>query len=192
MENKQLIIIGSVVLVIVLGVLAISQSYNSPQVGGGFDFLDINKRSGDSAVSPVPTTPPITQLSGQEIKVGTGSAVIAGDTITVHYVGMFTDGRKFDSSYERNEPFTFQVGAKQVMPGFEQGVLGMKTGGKRKLIIPASLAYGEKGQGPIPPNSPLVFEVELLSITPAVPSPVQATPEPSTAPADSPTPTPAS
>jgi hypothetical protein len=189
MENKHIIILGSVILVIVLGVLAVSQSYNSPQVGGGFDFLDINKQPRGSAVTPVPTTPPITELSGQELRVGTGSAVIAGDTITIHYIGMFTDGRKFDSSYDRNETFTFQVGGKQVMPGFEQGVVGMKTGGKRKIIIPANLAYGEKGQGPIPPNTPLVFEVELLSITPPAQVPEQPIPS-EISPAVSPSPSP--
>lgn len=175
MENKHLIIFGTVVLVVVLGILAVSQSYNSPEVGGGFDFLDLNNRPGNSQTQPTPSPmPQITELSGQELQVGTGSAVLVGDSVTVHYVGMFLDGKKFDSSYDRNQPFTVQTGVGAVIPGFDQGVIGMKVGGKRRLIIPANLAYGEKGQGSIPPNTPLVFEVELLAITP---KPVSPTPE---------------
>lgn len=87
-----------------------------------------------------------------------------GDVISVHYVGTLTDGTKFDSSLDRGETFVFTVGADQVIPGWEQGVLGMKLGEKRKLIIPSSLAYGEQGiPGVIPPQATLIFEVDLVS-----------------------------
>jgi FKBP-type peptidyl-prolyl cis-trans isomerase len=110
-----------------------------------------------------PTTPDVTALVVKDIKVGTGTAAKAGDKVTVNYTGWLTDGTKFDSSIGR-EPFPFTLGAGMVIPGWDQGVAGMKVGGKRKLTIPPDLAYGAQGQGPIPPNATLVFEVELLSI----------------------------
>jgi FKBP-type peptidyl-prolyl cis-trans isomerase len=99
-----------------------------------------------------------------DLAVGTGATAATGDTVTVHYIGTFTNGSKFDSSYDRGQPFSFRLGAGQVIAGFDQGVTGMKVGGKRRLTIPPSLAYGSTGQGPIPPNSTLVFEIDLLSI----------------------------
>ena len=100
----------------------------------------------------------------EDLAVGTGATAATGDTVTVHYIGTFTNGSKFDSSYDRGQPFSFRLGAGQVIAGFDQGVTGMKVGGKRRLTIPPSLAYGSTGQGPIPPNSTLVFEIDLLSI----------------------------
>ncbi len=96
--------------------------------------------------------------------VGTGDQAIPGAMLTVNYVGTLSDGTKFDSSYDRNQPFTFTFGVGQVIPGWEQGLVGMKVGGKRTLVIPSGLAYGEKGIGPIPPNATLVFQVELLQV----------------------------
>ncbi len=97
--------------------------------------------------------------------VGTGDQAIPGAMLTVNYVGTLSDGTKFDSSYDRNQPFTFTFGVGQVIPGWERGLVGMKVGGKRTLVIPSGFAYGEKGIGPIPPNATLVFQVELLQVS---------------------------
>ena len=95
---------------------------------------------------------------------GKGTEAVAGKAVTVHYTGTLKDGTKFDSSVDRKEPFTFNLGAGQVIKGWEQGIVGMKVGGKRKLVIPAELAYGANAVGVIPANSTLIFEVELLEV----------------------------
>ena len=96
---------------------------------------------------------------------GDGEAAKAGDQVSVHYTGWLTDGTKFDSSVDRNQPFQFPLGAGRVISGWDEGVCGMKIGGKRKLTIPSDLGYGPTGAGGvIPPNATLVFEVELLEI----------------------------
>jgi len=98
------------------------------------------------------------------LKPGDGSAAKVGDLVTVNYLGRLTDGTKFDSSYDRNQPFSFTLGQGQVIKGWEIGVAGMKVGEKRELTIPPELGYGAAGTGPIPPNATLIFEVELLNI----------------------------
>src|SRR5207302_1786577 len=104
-------------------------------------------------------------LKYQDIKEGTGEAAKASDKVEVHYTGWLTDGTEFDSSRDRGEPFPFPLGAGRVIKGWDEGVAGMKVGGKRKLWIPSKLGYGEGGYGSdIPPNAELVFEVELLKI----------------------------
>jgi len=101
----------------------------------------------------------------EDKKVGTGAVAEAGKSVSVHYTGWLTDGTKFDSSKDHGQPFAFQLGAGQVIKGWDQGVAGMKVGGIRKLTIPPSLGYGEQGAGGvIPPNATLVFEVELLGV----------------------------
>lgn len=106
--------------------------------------------------------------SGLRIKdevIGTGQEVKAGDSVTVHYQGTLSDGTKFDSSYDRNQPFTTQIGVGQVIQGWDEGIVGMKIGGKRILIIPPNLGYGQQGAGSsIPPNATLIFQVELISV----------------------------
>ncbi len=100
-----------------------------------------------------------------DVKVGTGEAAQKGDTVEVHYTGWLKDGKKFDSSKDRGQPFVFPLGAGRVIKGWDEGVQGMKVGGTRKLIIPPELGYGARGAGNvIPPNAELTFEVELLKV----------------------------
>jgi len=104
-------------------------------------------------------------LKIEDIIVGIGVEAVSGKKVTVNYSGTLTDGTKFDSSYDRGIPFSFNLGAGEVIAGWDQGVVGMKVGGKRKLTIPASLGYGAAGAGSvIPPNATLIFEVELLEV----------------------------
>lgn len=116
-----------------------------------------------------PAPQPQNNASGIQIttqKEGDGDGAKAGDTVTVNYVGMFTDGKVFDSSIPRGQPFVFKLGAGQVIKGWDEGLVGMKTGEKRKLVISPEFGYGARGTpgGEIPPNSTLIFEVEMLKI----------------------------
>ena len=115
----------------------------------------------------------ITTLTKQDVKTGTGAEATPGRSVQVHYTGWLYDegradhkGRKFDSSRDRNDPFTFRLGGGEVIPGWDQGVAGMRVGGQRMLTIPPDLGYGSQGAGGvIPPNATLVFDVELLAVS---------------------------
>jgi FKBP-type peptidyl-prolyl cis-trans isomerase len=122
----------------------------------------------DTSAPTKVTGAPTKTASGLEywdIKQGTGATAEKGQTVKVHYTGWFTDGKKFDSSVDRGEPFTFKLGNGDVIKGWDEGVAGMKIGGKRQLRVPPDLAYGQRGYpGAIPPNSTLIFDVELLGV----------------------------
>lgn len=169
-----------IAVILGLGALFIAQQTNQKNP------LENNKIT--SSTTPAPTRTPTLQIiqtpqpveqsssqsgtmatmSGgleiQDIKIGEGKEAKTGDTVTVNYLGTLENGTKFDSSYDRNQPFTTQIGAGTVIKGWDEGIPGMKIGGKRKLIIPAALGYGAQATGTIPPNSILIFEVELLGI----------------------------
>lgn len=107
----------------------------------------------------------MSSLQVEDQVVGNGAEATSGNTVDVHYTGWLTDGTKFDSSLDRGKPFSFKLGAGMVIKGWDQGVAGMKVGGKRKLTIPSELGYGQRGAGGvIPPGATLVFEVELLGV----------------------------
>jgi FKBP-type peptidyl-prolyl cis-trans isomerase len=124
-------------------------------------ILGLAACGGDDSTSPSD----LPDLVVLDVVVGDGPVAEVGDVVTVDYVGRFTDGTQFDSSYDRGQPFVFTVGAGQVIPGWDQGVAGMRVGGTRRLTVPPHLAYGSAGRPPaIPPNSTLTFDIELLAI----------------------------
>jgi FKBP-type peptidyl-prolyl cis-trans isomerase len=133
-------------------------------------LLGLMTFAASEAAGPPPVKgKPVTTADGLkywDTKVGTGTTATAGHQVKVHYTGWLTNGKKFDSSVDRNEPFEFKLGAGQVIKGWDEGVAGMKVGGKRRLEIPPALAYGSRGVGGglIPPNSTLLFDVELLAV----------------------------
>lgn len=106
----------------------------------------------------------VDRLIIDDVTLGSGAAVKEGDTVSVHYIGTLQNGQQFDNSYQKGEPFTFTVGDGKAIAGWEQGIVGMKVGGTRILVVPPELAYGDKGYGPIPGNATLVFAVELMDI----------------------------
>lgn len=118
-------------------------------------------RSGGTAADEITT---LSGLRYTDQVVGTGASPATGKKVSVHYTGTLEDGTKFDSSVDRNQPFEFLIGKGAVIKGWDEGVMTMKAGGKRRLIVPANLAYGEKGRPGIPPNATLIFDVELLAV----------------------------
>ncbi len=125
----------------------------------GLSAASCTKKTGEGGSGDV------TELKIEELKAGAGDEAKAGAVVSVHYTGTLTDGKKFDSSLDRGQPFQFRLGGGQVIKGWDEGVAGMKVGGKRKLTIPPQMGYGERGAGGvIPPNATLIFEVELLNV----------------------------
>jgi len=155
-------------------ILSVLAALTIPAISSAADKLNGATYSNGPAVAPSPADPMagidpkkiITTDSGLrfiDITEGTGAAPKKGQIVTVNYTGWLKDGTKFDSSYDRNQPFQFAIGQGQVIRGWDEGVAGMKVGGKRKLMIPPALGYGAAGAGDvIPPNSDLIFDVELL------------------------------
>jgi FKBP-type peptidyl-prolyl cis-trans isomerase len=153
-----------------------SQNSDTSAVQSQLDQMAQQATSSNATINnPVSTNPTSMNPSNQHTladgliiqddTVGTGAVATAGQSVTVNYLGTFeSTGKKFDSSYDRNQPFTFVLGAGQVIKGWDEGVAGMKVGGKRTLTVPPSLGYGPNDYGPIPGNSTLVFQVELLGV----------------------------
>lgn len=127
-------------------------------------FMSANQCEKGQAGSDNTKTEAAADFKIEDIKVGTGAEPQKGDKIRVHYTGTLTNGTKFDSSKDRNQPFEFVLGAGQVIQGWDKGFAGMKEGGVRKLTIPPEMGYGSRSVGPIPANSTLLFEVELIKV----------------------------
>ncbi len=168
-NQSKLILIGVFVVGLVVAViLATGGGEDSPEA---FDPDSISKPEVE-----VPDGPPPKELEIEDLTEGEGTEAQAGDTLTMQYVGVsYSNGKQFDASWDNGEPFTFQLGAGSVIPGWDQGIAGMKVGGRRQLIIPPDLGYGAQGSPPaIGPNETLVFIVDLLDVeatTEPVPAP---------------------
>jgi FKBP-type peptidyl-prolyl cis-trans isomerase FkpA len=147
----------SIAVAAAIGIVFVFFIYNP------FQNVDTNSQSQGAAV---PNSTGSVTLTTNDLVVGTGDVAKAGDKLTVNYTGKLENGTVFDTSVGK-QPFVFTLGTGMVIPGWDQGIVGMKVGGKRTLIIPPAMAYGAQGVGPIPPNATLTFDVELLKVTPA-------------------------
>ncbi|RJP46077.1 MAG: FKBP-type peptidyl-prolyl cis-trans isomerase [Armatimonadetes bacterium] len=164
MTKKEALMLFVLVIIVIVGSYFILINFNTTtneEVINLDEFKSVNSTSAtDSA-----TTTPSTSLAIEDLKIGEGREVKSGDQIVVHYLGTLQNGEKFDSSYDRGTPFETQIGVGRVIKGWDQGMIGMKEGGKRRLTIPSDLGYGSSGAGDkIPPDAILVFEVELLEV----------------------------
>jgi peptidylprolyl isomerase len=161
-KRDQLIFVGVLAVATVVAVVVVL-------ITGGDDGSSSSAADVDTSTKPtveVPDGPPPTTLQVDDIVVGDGAEATAGDTLTMQYVGVnYSDGKQFDASWDNGQPFTFQLGGGQVIPGWDQGIEGMKVGGRRELIVPPDLGYGAQGSPPaIKPNETLVFVVDLLDV----------------------------
>jgi peptidylprolyl isomerase len=174
-NRDRLIFLGVLAVGVIIAVIVVV-------AGGGDDggsSATGTDQSADLTKKPkveVPDGPPPKTLETEDIVVGDGPEAKTGDTVSMQYVGVnYDDGKQFDASWDRGQPFTFQLGGGQVIPGWDQGIVGMKVGGRRELTIPPDLGYGAQGQPPtIKPNETLVFVVDLLDVQPgqaAAPAP---------------------
>ena len=153
-----------VLLPVIFAVLAFASGCGNSEKTGTSNPSSAASASSPTKVSGQPTTT-ASGLQYWDIVVGTGATAVSGKPVSVHYTGWLTSGQKFDSSVDRGQPFVFPLGEGQVIKGWDEGVAGMKAGGKRQLRIPPSLGYGAEGAGGvIPPNATLIFDVELLDV----------------------------
>lgn len=163
--NTRIIFIGTVVLIIVLFVIWLfarpTQTPIDLSQEGAQDSVAQQEQASNTNAMEEDT---ITELNVETTQEGSGPAAEAGDTLRVHYEGRLTNGTVFDSSYNRGEPIEFEVGTGQVIPGWDQGLLGVRAGQKLRLEIPADMAYGNRAVGPIPANSALIFDVEVVDV----------------------------
>jgi peptidylprolyl isomerase len=160
LKRDQLIFVG------VLAAGAIIAAIVVLATGGDDD--DSTSATATKPEVEVPSGPPPEQLETEDITVGDGAEAQTGDTVTVQYVGVnYSNGEEFDTSWDDPQPFSFQLGSGSVIPGWDEGIPGMKVGGRRELIIPPELAYGRQGRPPdIPPNETLIFVVDLTDVQP--------------------------
>lgn len=161
--QRSLIMAGTVLLLLPMTACESKQASNIQEAGPAEQAVAVNPETHDLQAADAET---VDELQVTDVQVGTGEEAGKGDRVSVHYTGtLYPGGKKFDSSLDRKEPFTFTLGVGQVIRGWDEGVKGMKEGGKRILIIPSDMAYGPMGAPPdIPPNAPLKFEVELLEV----------------------------
>jgi peptidylprolyl isomerase len=159
----KVLIGAAVVLVVVVAVVLIARSGGSDDSGGSGS---ISTDTSTKPEIPVPSGPPPTGLESTDIVEGDGDVAETGDTVKVQYVGVdYATGEQFDASWDNGQPFTFQLGSGQVIPGWDQGVTGMKVGWRRELVIPPDLAYGAQGSPPaIGPDATLIFVIDLLDV----------------------------
>ena len=152
-------------VLVAFGLLVFGPGMFGPAMSSNQDILLPNTMTEpENQGAPIPETLP-TELTVSDEVVGTGAEAAPGSTVSVRYTGMLPDGSVFDTTAARNnEPFTFVLGQGSVIQGWDQGLVGMKEGGKRRLIIPPAMGYGAQGVGPIPPNATLIFDVELLTV----------------------------
>ena len=169
--RKLLLIVGACLALVVVGCGSDDSSTTSDSTAASTEEAaapkeaDASKEKTKPKVTPPKGAPP-KELEINDLEEGTGAAAKAGDTVTVQYVGAnYKTGKEFDASWDRGEPFPFELGAGMVIPGWEQGIEGMKVGGRRELIIPPELGYGSAGSPPaIPPNETLIFIVDLEAV----------------------------
>ena len=180
--RKRRVITLVVVVIVVLGLMALISVLGGDDDGGDEDAAPATTTTTapEKPEVTVPEAPPPTELQSTDLVVGDGAEAQPGSAVQVHYVGKaFSTGEEFDSSYERPEAFSFTIGQGGVIPGWEQGVAGMREGGRRQLVIPPDLAYGAEGRPPqIGPNDTLVFVIDLLKVDEAPAEPAPGPPAP--------------
>lgn len=171
--NRNILIAAAVIIILIAFAAIFMGEKSSPpaKIGNELSSLPTAVISSFPSASVSVTISPsalgmenTTELKIEDLKVGTGEEAKSGNRVSVNYKGTLTNGTQFDSSYDRGQPFSFDLGAGDVISGWDEGVVGMKVGGKRKLVIPPDMAYGARALPGIPANSTLVFEVELLKV----------------------------